>query len=116
MSCSQLSLIQASLEDSKASNITVLDVANATAITDHMIIVTGNSTRHIQAIANQLIQNLKSHDHRSVSHEGTRQDDWILVDCGDVVVHIMHPQTRDFYNLESLWDTFNMEHPTSLAS
>jgi ribosome-associated protein len=68
-----------------------------------MVIATGRSTRHVGAIADQLVEKLKAEGHRDLRIEGLTQSDWVLVDAGDVIVHIFRPEVRTFYNLEKLW-------------
>ena len=87
------------LEDHKAKNIIVLNVSKLTDITDHLIICTGNSNRHVKTLAQYLITAAKAKNMTIYGMEG----DWVLIDLVDVVVHIMLPQEREFYNLEKLW-------------
>jgi ribosome-associated protein len=91
------------LDDIKAHNIVTLDVSDLTTVTDYMMICSGNSDRHVRAIADNLVQKAKQHGCFKVNVEGQQSSDWILVDLGDVIVHIMQPSIRDFYNLEKLW-------------
>ena len=70
---------------------------------DAVVVASGRSNRHVGAIADQLVQKLKEHGHRDLRIEGMPQCDWVLVDAGDVVVHIFRPEVRSFYNLEKLW-------------
>jgi ribosome-associated protein len=92
-----------SLVDDKAENIVVIDLAGKTDIADQMIIASGRSQRHIAAITEHLAENLKKSGVPSVNVEGRRQADWILLDAGDVIVHIFRPEVRAFYNLEKMW-------------
>lgn len=105
------SMVVEALENLKAENIQVLDVKNITLITDYMIVATGNSNRHTQAIASNLLDEIKKKNPTSpivVGVEGEKDGEWILLDLGDVVVHVMLARVRDFYRLEKLWaDTEN---------
>jgi ribosome-associated protein len=96
-------LISEALEDAKGQDIRVLDVRRITDFTDYMIIVTGTSNRHVVSMADRVLDRLRAHGQRPLGIEGEDLGDWVLIDVGDVVVHIMRPQTRDFYNLEKLW-------------
>lgn len=94
-----------SLEDVKALDIRVLDVAEKTTVTDRMIIATGTSSRHNKALLEKVLENTKAAGLTAIGVEGQNISDWMLVDLGDVVVHIMTASTRVYYNLEKLWDT-----------
>lgn len=96
-------LIRDALEEAKAREITVLDMRSIAVFTDYMIIVTGTSNRHVVAVADNVIERLTEHGRRPSGVEGMEGGDWVLLDYGDVVVHVMRAQTRDFYNLEKLW-------------
>lgn len=91
------------LDEMKAEDITELDVRELTDITDIMMICTGRSTRHLKSTAEKLIQAAKAEGHPVLGHAGEEEGEWILVDLGDVIVHIMQTQARDLYQLESLW-------------
>jgi len=95
--------IQGSLEDDKAEDITVIDLVGKTSIADFMIIASGRSQRHVAALAENLEQKLKAFGIGPISIEGRRQADWVLLDAGDVIVHIFRPDIRSFYNLEKMW-------------
>ncbi|MBX2809866.1 MAG: ribosome silencing factor [Cellvibrionaceae bacterium] len=96
------------LEDLKAQEITTLDVAALTDVMDTLIIASGTSSRHVKALANTIIEELKKQAIKPIGVEGMEMAEWVLVDYGDTVVHIMLPQTRQFYDLETLWSPTNV--------
>lgn len=98
-------LVIDALEDRKGKDITVLDVCDKTSVTDIMLIVSGTSSRHVKSLANSVIEQAKNSGEPPLGVEGERQAEWILVDLGDVVVHVMQPKVREFYQLEKLWST-----------
>ncbi len=91
------------LDDIKAQNITVLDVQGRTSVTDSMIIANGTSSRHVQAVADHVADKIKEKGINAIGSEGRGNSDWVLIDLGDVVVHVMTPQAREYYDLERLW-------------
>ena len=99
-----LNLAMHALEDLKARDIKMLDVGQATDITDYMIIASGTSDRHVKSIADHLVDSAKQAGHPPFGVEGGDGGQWVLVDLEDVVVHIMQPSVREFYKLENLWD------------
>lgn len=96
-------LVVHALGDLKAIEVLVLDVKDMTSVTDVMVIASGTSNRHVKSIANSVIEKAKENGVQPLGMEGDDVSEWILVDLGDVVVHIMKPDIRDFYNLEKLW-------------
>lgn len=96
-------LVEDSMNDLKAAEIRVLDVSAMTSITDFMVIASGTSDRHVRSIANRVVERAKQAGHGALGVEGHEYGEWVLVDLGDVVVHVMQPATRDFYKLENLW-------------
>ena len=98
-----LSLILASLEDDKAEDIVTIDLRGRSEMGDFMVIASGRSTRQVAAIAEKLADRLKQ-DHGILSKtEGKEAADWVLIDTGDVIVHVFRPEVRDFYQLEKMW-------------
>jgi len=91
------------LDDAKAEDIVTIDLKDKSSIGDFMIIATGRSDRHVGAIAEQLQRKLKEEGHGRVRAEGMPQCDWVLIDTGDIIVHVFRPEVRDFYNLEKMW-------------
>ncbi|MDR3490447.1 MAG: ribosome silencing factor [Gammaproteobacteria bacterium] len=92
------------LHDLKAQDLTAIDVHEMTSITDVMIICTGRSTRHVTSLAQNVATTAKQHKVTPVRMEGEREGEWVIVDLGDVVVHVMLPETRAYYHLEDLWE------------
>ena len=97
-------LVEESMRDLKAVDIHVLDVGAMTSITDFMVIASGTSDRHVRSIADRVVERAKLAGLSALGIEGHEYGEWVLVDLGDVVVHVMQPVTRDFYKLENLWD------------
>ena len=93
-----------SLEDIKAVNPVAIDVTKISSLTDFMVIASGTSNRHIAAMSEHLLEGLKETNISGIKIEGQGGDDWVLVDAGDVVIHLMSADAREFYDLESLWD------------
>ena len=98
-----LELVVKALEDLKGVDIRVLDVSGMTTITDRMVIVSGTSTRHVKALADNVILKAKQAGFPPLGVEGEQTAEWVLVDLGDVVAHVMMPAVREFYALEKLW-------------
>jgi ribosome-associated protein len=105
LSSAQLqNLVVSVLEDMKAIDIQDLDVTGFSPLTDFFVIASGNSTRHVKSMAEKLIVTAKKAGNKALGVEGLPQGEWVLVDLNDVIVHLMLPQTRAFYNLEKLWE------------
>ena len=98
-----LQLAIAALEDLKAKDITTIDVRGKTSITDFMVIASGTSGRHVKSLAENVLEKVKEQGVRPVGNEGLDGGEWALLDLGDVVVHVMQEATREFYDLERLW-------------
>ncbi|GAA0308038.1 ribosome silencing factor [Psychrobacter aestuarii] len=105
-----LALVTETLEDMKAKNITVLNVENLTDVMERIVIADGTSKRHVRALADSLGAEAKKAGFMPLGREGGSDSDWTLIDLGAVVVHMMMPQAREFYDLEGLWSS-----PESLA-
>lgn len=99
-----LKLVETSLDDDKAQDIVVIDLAGKTEIADYMVIASGSSSRQVGAMADHLREKMKGSGLRGIAIEGAAQCDWVLIDAGDVIVHIFRPEVRDFYGLEKMWD------------
>ncbi len=93
----------AALDDAKAEEIVTIDLTGKTSLADTMIVASGRSQRHVGAVADQLIEKLKGEGVCGTRVEGMELCDWVLVDAGDVIVHIFRPEVRAFYNLEKMW-------------
>jgi ribosome-associated protein len=96
--------VVAALDEMKAVNIKVLDVRGLADFADTMIVASGNSDRHVRAIAQHVVERARERQQRPMGVEGTRDGEWVLVDLQDVVVHLMLPRVREFYAIEQLWE------------
>jgi ribosome-associated protein len=99
-----LKLVETSLDADKAEEIVTLDLTDKSAIADYMILATGRSQRQLSSMADHLVEKLKALGHGHVPVEGQGVGDWVLIDAGDVIVHLFKPEVRAHYNLEKMWD------------
>lgn len=98
-----LETIEKSLDDDKAEDVVVIGLTGKSSIADYMVIATGRSQRQVGAMADHLARALKAAGVRRVSTEGAARSDWILIDGGDIIIHLFRPEVRDFYGLEKMW-------------
>jgi ribosome-associated protein len=98
-----LKIVVDTLDGSKAEDVVVIDLKGKTSIGDHMVLASGRSQRHVGAVADHLIKKLKDEGYGRARVEGLPQCDWVLIDAGDVIVHVFRPEVREFYNLEKMW-------------
>lgn len=98
-----IDVVLQSLGDAKAENTVAVDMRGRSPLADHLVVATGRSHRHVAAVAEQVMRALKEKGFGNARVEGLRQADWVLVDAGDVIVHVQRPEVRDFYNLEKIW-------------
>jgi ribosome-associated protein len=98
-----LHLVLARLEDMKAEDSVCIDLSGKTSIGDYMVVTSGRSQRHVGAVADHVVRDLKDAGLHGVRVEGMPQCDWVLIDAGDVIVHVFRPDVRAFYNLEKMW-------------
>ena len=96
-------LVRKALEDLKAEDIVELDVKGKTSVADTIFVASGNSGRHVKSIANNVVMEAKHAGNQPLGVEGETDAEWVLVDLGDVIVHVMQAQAREFYDLEGLW-------------
>lgn len=96
-------LIFKSLDDDKAQDIQVIDLSGQSALADYIIVASGTSSRHITSMAEKLTERLSARGTKDIRTEGKEQANWVVVDAGDVIVHLFRPEVREFYNLEKMW-------------
>lgn len=105
-----LTIVTTVLDERKAENLVTIDVLGKSSFTDYMVIATGTSDRHIKALCNYVAAELKEKGVTPRGIEGAQGSEWVLMDLGDVVLHVMTAQTREFYQLEKLWSIDNTEN------
>jgi|TARA_B100000953_G_scaffold119292_1_gene98217 ribosome-associated protein len=98
-----LDIVLTSLNDGKAIDVDLYDVKKLTSMSDYILIASGRSRRQVSALADKLIQTVKENKFETLGVEGKNEGEWVLVDLGDIIVHIMHPSSREYYQLEKLW-------------
>jgi ribosome-associated protein len=98
-------MVLTSLDDDLAQNIVTINLSGKSALADHMVVATGRSKRHVSALADHLLRKLKENGEKNIRTEGQKTGDWVLVDAGDVVVHIFREEVRAFYGIEKMWAT-----------
>jgi ribosome-associated protein len=98
-----LKTVLARLEDMKAEDSVVIDLTGKSSIGDYMVVTSGRSQRHVGAVADHLVKDIEENGGPRVRVEGMRQGDWVLIDAGDIIVHVFRPEIRAFYNLEKMW-------------
>ena len=105
-----LGLVNTSLDDNKAEDVTVIDLKGRSDFADFMVIASGRSSRHVGALAEHIIRTLKEEKFGLIRAEGKTTGDWVLIDAGDGIVHLFRPEVREFYNLEKIWASDTSAH------
>ncbi|MCA3708401.1 MAG: ribosome silencing factor [Phenylobacterium sp.] len=105
-------LILTRLDDDQAQDVVFIDLKGKTAMADGLVVASGRSHRHVGAIADHLLRSLKDHGYGRARVEGLPHCDWVLIDAGDVIVHIFRPEVRAFYNIEKIWSVDSPGHRT----
>ena len=98
-----LDAVISSLNDHLAEDVVVIDLKGKSAIADYMVIASGRGSRQVIAMADHLVRLLKTHGQVGITPEGMKQGDWVLIDGGDIIIHLFRPEVREFYNLEKMW-------------
>ncbi len=101
-------LVVSSLDDDKALNIEVIDLDGQSALADYIIVASGTSSRQIVRMAEKLTERLEGRGHKGIRSEGIAQGNWVVVDAGDIIIHLFRPEVREFYNIEKMW---SVPHP-----
>ena len=104
-----LKMVESVLDERKGQNITTLDVIGKTSVTDYMVLATSTSERHAKALSDYVVEKVKANGFMPLGVEGQQGSDWVLVDLGDVILHVMTAQARGFYQLEKLWSVDRVE-------
>ncbi len=110
-----LQRVLSSLDDSKAQDVVTIDLRGRSPLADYMVIASGGSQRHVSALADHLLYAVKDFNNGPTKVEGLSECDWVLIDLGDIIVHLFRPETREFYNLEKMWGTVNNNNGVSLT-
>ncbi len=108
-----LQMVQNVLDEHKGENITILDVEGKTSVTDYMLIATSTSERHAKALSGYVLEKVKKHGLTPLGVEGQQGSDWVLVDLGNIILHVMTTKAREFYQLEKLWSIDRNETSTA---
>ncbi|OAM79634.1 ribosome silencing factor [Devosia elaeis] len=98
-----IDLILDTLDDAKAEETVAVDITGKSSLADHMVVTSGRSHRHVAAVADQVITALRENGYGKPRVEGLTHADWVLVDAGDVILHVFRPEVREFYNIEKMW-------------
>lgn len=98
-----IDVVLKSLDDAKAEQTVAIDITGKSSLSDHMVVTSGRSNRHVGAVAEQVVKALREAGFGKPRIEGLPHADWVLVDAGDVIVHIFRPEVREFYNIEKMW-------------
>lgn len=106
--------VMKSLDDDKAEDIICIDLAGHSALADYMFIATGRSSRQVSSIVHHLIERFKAAGVKNIRSEGMAQGDWVILDTGDVIVHVFQPEVRTFYNIERIWSPEVLDNPDTL--
>lgn len=111
-SSAALDLVLGSLEASKAENVVPIDIQGKSSLGDYMVVASGRSHRHVSAVADRLLKALKDAGAGKARVEGLQSADWVLIDAGDIIVHVFRPEVRDFYNIEKMWLAPDLDEQT----
>jgi len=109
-----LKAVLTSLEEAKAEDLVSIDITGKSSLGDYMVVASGRSSRHVGAIAERLMDDLKEKGVRDVRVEGLKNCDWVLVDTGDLIIHLFQPEVRTFYNLEKMWQADQLAGPVAV--